>query len=86
MVGPMHRRTRSIPSSEDIVVLSKRDRVEAALDGRKLDRIPVSAWEHLIPEEADDATFAKAQVAFFREFDWDWLKINNRATLFTEAW
>jgi uroporphyrinogen decarboxylase len=68
------------------VVLSKRDRVEAALDGRKLDRIPVSAWEHLIPAEADDATFAKAQIAFFREFDWDWLKVNNRATLFTEAW
>lgn len=66
--------------------LEKRDLVEASLAGEDVWRVPVSAWGHLIPEEIDDSEFAKAQAAYLKEFDWDFLKINNRATLFAEAW
>ena len=66
--------------------LSKRQRVEAALAGQDLDRVPVAAWGHLIPAEIDTQALTEASLAFFREYDWDWLKVNPRATLFAEGW
>ena len=66
--------------------LSKRERVEAALAGEAVDRVPVAAWGHLIPAERDIDAFAEASVSFFRVYDWDWLKVNPRATYFAEAW
>jgi uroporphyrinogen decarboxylase len=66
--------------------LTKRERVEAALHGRPLDRVPVSAWRHFIPQERTPATLAAASLAHFQEFDWDWLKLNPRATYYAEAW
>ena len=66
--------------------LSKRERVEAALAGEGADRVPVAAWGHLIPAEKDADAFAAATIKFFRDYDWDWLKVNPRATYFAEAW
>jgi uroporphyrinogen decarboxylase len=66
--------------------LSKRERVEAALAGEDVDRVPVSAWGHLIPAERDTRDFAEATLEFFRDYDWDWLKVNPRATYFAEGW
>jgi uroporphyrinogen decarboxylase len=64
----------------------KRERVEAALSGQTPDRVPVSAWGHLLPAETDIDSLAEASLAFFREYDWDWLKVNPRASYFAEAW
>ncbi len=66
--------------------LNKRDRVEAALSGEEPDRVPVSAWGHLLPAEIDTDALAAASLEFFREFDWDWLKVNPRASYYAEAW
>jgi len=66
--------------------LGKRERVAAALAGQDLDRVPVAAWGHLLPAETDPRTLAEASLAFFHEYDWDWLKVNPRATLFAEGW
>lgn len=66
--------------------LSKRERVESALAGEAVDRVPVSAWGHLIPAEKAAESFVEASLAFFRRYDWDWLKVNPRATYFAEAW
>lgn len=63
---------------------AKHDRVHAALKGRPRDRVPVAAWKHLIPEERREKDFVEASVAFAREFDWDWLKINPRAVYYSE--
>ena len=41
---------------------------------------------HLIPAEKDADAFAAATIKFFRDYDWDWLKVNPRATYFAEAW
>ena len=65
--------------------LGKRERVEAALAGRPVDRVPVSAWAHLLPDERTAGGLAKATVRWFREYDWDWIKVNPRATLFAEG-
>jgi uroporphyrinogen decarboxylase len=69
-----------------MATLSKRERVDAALRGSPVDRPPVSAWQHFIPEERSAAPLAEAHLRFFEEFDWDWLKVNPRATYYAEAW
>lgn len=65
--------------------MTKRERVEAALAGRPVDRIPVSAWSHLLPAEKTTAALADAAVKWFRDYDWDWIKVNPRATVFAEG-
>ena len=66
--------------------LTKRARVEAALAGEPVDRVPVSAWRHFIPEERQPDALAQISLAHFYDFDWDWLKVNPRATYYAEAW
>ncbi|MCX6081283.1 MAG: hypothetical protein NTW32_17260 [Chloroflexi bacterium] len=66
--------------------LSKRERVDAALKGEDLDRVPVSAWQHFIPAETQPETLAAASLQYFHTYDWDWLKVNPRATYYAEAW
>ena len=65
---------------------SKRERVDAALRGEIPDRVPVSAWRHFIPDEQKPETLARASLNHFTTFDWDWLKLNARATYYEEAW
>lgn len=66
--------------------LTKRERVAAALKGEEVDRVPVSAWRHFIPEERQPDTLARVSLRHFYDFDWDWLKVNPRATYYAEAW
>lgn len=65
---------------------SKRERVDAALRGTLADRPPVAAWRHFVPEERGAEPLAEAHLRFFTTFDWDWLKVNPRATYYAEAW
>ena len=66
--------------------LTKRERVDAALRGETVDRVPVSAWRHFIPEERQADSLARISLKHFYSFDWDWLKLNPRATYYAEAW
>ena len=66
--------------------LSKRERVLAAAAGKPVDRVPVSVWGHLFPEEKVYADFARATLRDFRKYDWDFIKVNNPATLYDQAW
>lgn len=66
--------------------LSKRERVDAALKGEAVDRVPVSAWRHFIDEEGRAETLARVSIKHYQDFDWDWLKMNPRATYYAEAW
>lgn len=66
--------------------LSKRERVDAVLHGEKPDRVPVSAWQHFLDQERAADTLAQVSLKHFYDFDWDWLKVNPRATYYAEAW
>jgi len=66
--------------------LSKRERVDAALKGEAVERVPVSAWRHFLDEENNIDDLAAVSLKHFHDFDWDWLKINPRATYYAEAW
>ncbi|BBI31237.1 uroporphyrinogen decarboxylase family protein [Cohnella abietis] len=66
---------------------NKRDRFNRILIQKEVaDRPLVSAWRHFIEAERDSAALAAATVAFQRQYDWDFVKINPRTTYYAEAW
>jgi uroporphyrinogen decarboxylase len=66
--------------------MDRRERVMAAAAGRPVDRPPVSAWRHFVDREQSAGDLAAAMLEFQRDFDWDFMKVNPRATCFAEAW
>ena len=66
--------------------LSKRDRLQALMNGEPADRPPVTVWHHFLQEETDADAFVKAPAKFQAAYDWDLIKINPRAVCFTETW
>lgn len=66
--------------------MNKKERVDAAIRGDKVDRVPVSIWRHDYAHEWDMPSLMDAIVKDFTEYDWDFLKVNPRATYFAEAW
>jgi len=66
--------------------MSKQERVSAALAGQSLDRVPVSAWGHDFLREWTPEGLAAATLESYRKYDWDYIKLNPRATHYGEAW
>jgi uroporphyrinogen decarboxylase len=62
-----------------------RERVEAALAMGVADRPPVGAWGHTYREEWSPADLAAVTVERARQFGWDFVKFQPRATCFAEA-
>jgi uroporphyrinogen decarboxylase len=56
------------------------------LAGNPPDRPPVSFWRHFYTEENDPHALAEAMLRFHREFEWDWIKLNPRASYHLEDW
>ncbi|MGN8876566.1 uroporphyrinogen decarboxylase family protein [Pseudoflavonifractor sp. HCP28S3_F10] len=66
---------------------TKKERVEAVLNGELADRPPVSAWRHFLETEHSGAEdFANSMLAFQKTYDWDYVKAQNRATYYEEVW
>jgi uroporphyrinogen decarboxylase len=62
-----------------------RGRVEAALAMGVGDRPPVGAWGHTYREEWSPADLAAVTIERARQFGWDFVKFQPRATCFAEA-
>lgn len=65
---------------------TKIERFNALLSGEKADRPIVSAWRHFIEKEQSAEDLAEITINFTKKFDWDWVKINPRATYLAEIW
>lgn len=65
---------------------TKKIRFDALLSGGKVDRSLVSAWCHFLDKEQTAQDLAEATIAFTKQYDWDWVKINPRATYLPEIW
>ena len=65
---------------------TKFDRVEAALAGESVDRVPVSLWGHNYQKEWSARDLAEAMLDQHRRYDWDFLKVNPRACYMVEDW
>ncbi len=69
-----------------MTTLTKQARVDAAVQGVAVDRPPVSLWRHFYESEETAAGLAEAMLAWQRRYDWDWMKINPRASYHVEGW
>lgn len=65
--------------------ISKKQRFKQILNGEKTDRSIVSGWHHFLDKEQTAVDLAEATIAFAKKYDWDWIKINPRATYLAEA-
>jgi uroporphyrinogen decarboxylase len=66
--------------------MNKRERVQAALQGKPVDRPPISFWRHFFEKEPSAAGLAEAMLGFQRTYDWDFMKVNPRACYHAEPW
>jgi len=66
--------------------LSKVERIRRALAGDPVDRPPISFWAHNFAMEHSAEVLAEQTVADFRRYDWDFIKIQSRASVFAEMW
>ncbi|MDO8689622.1 MAG: uroporphyrinogen decarboxylase family protein [Dehalococcoidia bacterium] len=66
--------------------MTKWERVQAALRGDPVDRIPVSLWGHDFAREWSAEELAGAMLERHRKYDWDFMKVNPRACSFVEDW
>ncbi|MDQ0194699.1 uroporphyrinogen decarboxylase family protein [Paenibacillus wynnii] len=65
---------------------TQKDRFNAILSGEQADRPIVSGWRHFIDKEQNAKDLAETTIKFTKKYDWDWVKINPRATYLAEAW
>lgn len=66
--------------------MNKKERVDAALRGDPVDRVPASMWGHDFEREWNPNTLTEAMVENFARYDWDYMKVNPRASYHVEGW
>jgi len=66
--------------------LNKKERVDAALRDEPVDRVPASMWGHDFEREWSSQGLAEAMVEHFTRYDWDFMKVNPRASYHVEGW
>jgi uroporphyrinogen decarboxylase len=66
--------------------MNKKERVDAALRGDPVDRVPASLWGHDFEREWNPQTFAEAMIENYTRYDWDFMKVNPRACYHVEGW
>ncbi|MFH1953231.1 MAG: uroporphyrinogen decarboxylase family protein [Pseudomonadota bacterium] len=65
---------------------TKIERIRRALVGDPVDRPPISFWAHNFARENTAEDLAAETVRVFRSYDWDFIKIQSRASCFAETW
>ena len=68
-----------------MTAMTKRERVRAALAGESVDHVPASLWGHDFLREWSAEDLVAATLEAYRADDWDFIKLNPRATYFAEA-
>ncbi len=66
--------------------MHKKERVDAALRDEPVDRVPASMWGHDYEHEWNAQALTEAAVEKFTRYDWDYLKVNPRASYHAEGW
>ncbi|HET9921816.1 MAG TPA: uroporphyrinogen decarboxylase family protein [Ktedonobacteraceae bacterium] len=66
--------------------MNKKERVDAAIKGEAVDRVPASMWGHSFEREWSPQTLADAMIENFITYDWDFMKVNPRAVYHVQDW
>jgi uroporphyrinogen decarboxylase len=57
--------------------MTKIERINRAITGQEVDRVPFSIWYHFGLQHLPGEAIAKAELAFYRSFDLDFIKVMN---------
>lgn len=63
-----------------------RQRLEACLSGKNLDRPPVALWRHFPVDDQSPETLAAATLHWQREYDWDIVKVTPASSFCLKDW
>ena len=66
--------------------MSRTERIQATLKRQATDRPPVSFWRHFYRRELAPDGLADAMIDWQRTYDWDFVKLNARASYHVEDW
>jgi len=66
--------------------MTKRERLERTMRGESVDRPAVALWRHWPVDDRDADALARAQVAFQRQFDFDFVKVTPSSSFCLEDW
>ncbi|MFN8484981.1 MAG: uroporphyrinogen decarboxylase family protein [Anaerolineae bacterium] len=70
----------------EVKTMTKKERMDAAVRGQPVDRPPVSLWRHFYETEETAQGLAQSMLRWQHTYDWDWMKINPRASYHVEGW
>lgn len=65
---------------------SKRRRLEAAIAGEEVDRLPVALWRHWPGDDQDGAALAAAHLKWQADYDWDVVKVGPASSYSVVDW
>jgi uroporphyrinogen decarboxylase len=65
---------------------SKRERIEAAIQGEVADRAPVALWRHFPVDDQDPGRLADAVACFQECFDFDFVKVTPASSFCLKDW
>ena len=66
--------------------MDKCERVYAALEGKPVDRVPLSLWRHFHKQDQTPAGLASATLAFYHKYDFDLIKLTPSDFYAIEDW
>lgn len=67
-------------------VMSKRERIRVALEGRKPDRVALSLWRHFFCEDRTPQNLAAATIGLAHQYDLDLVKLTPCGLFAVEDW
>jgi uroporphyrinogen decarboxylase len=65
---------------------TKRERLQAAIEGEVADRPAVALWRHFPVDDQDPKALAEATAAFQRDFDFDFIKVTPASSFCVRDW
>ncbi len=68
------------------MAMNKCERVYAALEGKPVDRVPLSLWRHFHKQDQTPAGLASATLAFYHKYDFDLIKLTPSGLYAIEDW
>ncbi|MBI4279613.1 MAG: uroporphyrinogen decarboxylase [Armatimonadetes bacterium] len=66
--------------------MTRRERIQAAVAGREVDRPPIALWRHFPEQDVKAEKLAQAVVAFQRKFDFDLVKVTPASGYYGDDW
>jgi len=66
--------------------LSHKERIQLLLAGERIERTPASFWRHFYHKKRTAEGLAESMLHFQEKFDWDFMKVNPRASYHAQPW